>query len=185
MTSRSASLVSGRSGARSRSSPRASAAGWWPCGATPSIDIGTSRGRRGTGRRRPAARSRRRPRVAAGAPRRVRFHRARPATDARDRGPDRCRHAGPGEARGVAHQRGPRPADRRAGPAPGAARRARSVVPSSTRSARSRCRRPRRSTTCPTSSSPRTRPGPAGASWTAASSCSATTCGASRAASRC
>ena len=60
------------------------------------------------------------------------------------------RDAGDGQARGVAHQRGPRPADRRAGPAARAARRsARRRDPRHVprRAAASRCRR---STTCPT-----------------------------------
>ena len=54
-----------------------------------------------------------------------------------------------GQARRLADQRRPRPAHRRAGAAPGARATADSAARSSTRSATSRCRRRRRSTTCP------------------------------------
>ena len=59
-----------------------------------------------------------------------------------------------------------------------------SAAPSWTRSARSRCPRPRRSTGCPTASSRRTRAGRARPSWIALSTSSATTCAATAPASR-
>ena len=90
-----------------------------------------------------------------------------------------------GQARRVADQRRPRPARSTSARCSARCATARSAAPSSTRSATSRCRRCRRSTTCPTSSSRRTRPGRAAASSTGASSCSATTCAGSRPASRC
>ena len=102
-----------------------------------------------------------------------------------DRGDDQRRDAGHGQAGRLAHQRRARPAGRRAGPAPRAARR------------RPRRRRPRHvpgraaaadlAVLRPAERDRHAahRRGRAAGSSTAASSCSATTCAASRPASRC